>query len=73
VVGRKSDPTARLLFLAALKQPATYKRIEWLDETEGPLRNSDVEYPRIDQAAAFLCTDRSCSAPIFTPERLSAR
>ena len=73
VVGRKSDPTARLLFIAALKQPATYKRIEWLDETEGPLRNSDVEYPRIDQAAAFLCTDRSCSAPIFTPERLSAR
>jgi len=72
VVGSKSDPAARALFLAALKQPATYKRVEWLDETEGPLRNADVEYPRIDKAAAFLCTDRSCSAPIFTTEKLKA-
>ena len=73
VVGSKNDPAARSLFLAALKQPATYKRVEWLDEAEGPLRNADVEYPRIDQAAAFLCTDRSCSAPIFTPEKLRVR
>ena len=73
VVGSKNDPAARSLFLAALKQPATYKRVEWLDEAEGPLRNADVEYPRIDQAAAFLCTDRSCSAPIFTPEKLKVR
>ena len=73
VVGSKNDPAARSLFLAALKQPSTYKRVEWLDETEGPLRNADVEYPRIDRAAAFLCTDRSCSAPIFTPEKLKVR
>ena len=73
VVGSKNDPAARGLFLAALKQPATYKRIEWLDESEGPLRNADVEYPRIDKAAAFLCTDRSCSAPIFAPEKLRVR
>ena len=73
VVGSKNDPAARSLFLAALKQPATYKRVEWLDENEGPLRNADVEYPRIDRAAAFLCTDRSCSAPIFAPEKLKVR
>ena len=73
VVGSKNDPAARSLFLAALKQPVTYKRVEWLDETEGPLRNADVEYPRIDKAAAFLCTDRSCSLPIFTPEKLRVR
>ncbi|MFZ0711434.1 MAG: hypothetical protein WAM53_15465, partial [Terrimicrobiaceae bacterium] len=73
VVGSKSDPAARSLFLAALRQPSTYKRVEWLDETEGPRRNADVEYPRIDTAAAFLCTDRSCSAPIFTPEKLKVR
>jgi uncharacterized protein YyaL (SSP411 family) len=73
VVGSKNDPVARSLFLAALRQPATYKRIEWLDETEGSLRNADVEYPRLDKAAAFLCTDRSCSAPIFTSEKLKLR
>jgi uncharacterized protein YyaL (SSP411 family) len=72
VVGPKSDPAARSLFLAALKQSASYKRVEWLDESEGPLRNTDVEYPRIGKSAAFLCTDRSCSAPIFSPERLTA-
>ena len=73
VVGAKNDPAARSLFLAALKKPATYKRVEWLDEAEGPLRNPDVEYPPIDKAAAFLCTDRSCSAPIFTAQRLEVR
>ena len=73
VVGGKNDPAARSLYLAALKKPATYKRVEWLDEAEGPLRNPDVEYPRIDKAAAFLCTDKSCSAPIFTPEKLASR
>jgi uncharacterized protein YyaL (SSP411 family) len=70
VVGSKEDPAARALFLAALKQPATYKRVEWFDESEGPLPHADVEYPRIGKAAAFLCTERACSAPIFAPAKL---
>jgi uncharacterized protein len=73
IVGAKNDPAARSLFLAALRQPATYKRVEWLDESEGPLLNADVEYPRVDQAAAFLCTDKSCSPPIFAAEKLRVR
>jgi uncharacterized protein YyaL (SSP411 family) len=73
VVGGKNDPAARTLFLAALRQPAAYKRVEWFDESEGPLSNPDVEYPRIGKAAAFLCTDKSCSAPIFSPARLKVR
>ncbi|HEY5742690.1 MAG TPA: DUF255 domain-containing protein [Terrimicrobiaceae bacterium] len=72
IVGAKNDPAARALFLAALKQPTTYKRVEWLEASEGPLPNPDVEYPRIAKAAAFLCTDRSCSPPIFTPEKLKS-
>jgi hypothetical protein len=59
--------------LAALRQPATYKRVEWFDESEGPLSNSDVDYPRIGKAAAFLCTEKSCSAPIFSPAKLKVR
>jgi uncharacterized protein YyaL (SSP411 family) len=73
VVGGKSDPAARTLFLAALRQPATYKRVEWFDESEGPLSNPDVDYPRIGKAAAFLCTEKSCSAPIFSPAKLKVR
>ncbi len=73
VVGGKADPAARDLFFAALKQPAPYKRVEWFDESEGPLPNADVEYPRIGKAAAFLCTEKACSAPIFTADKFKVR
>ena len=70
VVGGKNDPAARSLFLAALKQPATYKRVEWLDESEGPLRNADVEYPRDRQGRGIsLHGPRAAPPPIFTPEK----
>jgi uncharacterized protein YyaL (SSP411 family) len=72
IVGRKSDPAARALFAAALRQPVTYKRVEWWDQNEGALPNPDVQYPELQQAAAFLCTDRSCSAPIFSPDKISS-
>jgi uncharacterized protein len=65
VVGRKDDPKAQELFAAAIRQPGTYKRIEWLDEREGPMPNADVGYPTLPKAAAFLCTDQACSAPVF--------
>jgi hypothetical protein len=70
IVGAKTDSQARELFEAALRQPAPYKRVDWWDEKEGPLPNPDVEYPRFDRAAAFVCTERSCSAPIFEVARM---
>jgi len=72
VVGKKDDPVARQLFLAAIAQPATYKRVEWWDQREGGLPNPDVQYPEVEKAAAFICTDRRCSAPIVDPARISA-
>jgi len=72
IVGPKNDTSARKLFAAALRQPAPYKRMEWWDEKEGPLPNPDVPYPTLDRAAAFVCTDRSCSAPIFEPAKIDA-
>jgi uncharacterized protein YyaL (SSP411 family) len=72
IVGRKNDPAARALFAAALKQPVAYKRVEWWDKDEGTLPNPDVQYPELEQAAAFICTDRSCSAPIFLPDKISS-
>ncbi len=72
VVGKKDDPAARALFAAALAQPANDKRVEWWDRTEGELPNPDVPYPELAKAAAFVCTDRSCSAPIFDPAKISA-
>lgn len=72
IVGAKNDAAARRLFQTAIAQPATYKRVEWWDRKEGPLPNPDVEYPDVGKAAAFLCTDRSCSAPIFDPAKISS-
>lgn len=71
VVGRKDDPEARALFRAAAGHRTTYKRVEWWDSREGNLPNPDVEYPQFDRAAAFVCTDRSCSAPIFNPAKIT--
>ena len=73
VVGRKDDPAAQKLFAAAIQERTTYKRVEWLDEREGGLPNADVEYPTLSRAAAFLCTDKACSAPVFAVDDLIAK
>jgi uncharacterized protein len=73
VVGRKDDPAAQGLFVAAIREPRTYKRVEWLDEREGPLPNADVEYPTLSSPAAFFCGDQTCSAPIFAVDDLIAK
>lgn len=67
IVGAKSDVKARELFNAALRQLDPYKRVEWWDPAEGPMPNPDVEYPIFDRAAAFICTEGRCSAPLFEP------
>jgi uncharacterized protein YyaL (SSP411 family) len=73
VLGRKADPQARELFTVALRAPTGYKRIEWWDAAEGALSNSDVQYPRVKSAAAFVCTNGGCSTPIASAQGLDAR
>jgi uncharacterized protein YyaL (SSP411 family) len=73
IVGGKDDPAGRALFATALRDAPPYTRIEWYDQREGPLRNSDVEYPALPVAAAFLCTTGACSSPANTPEALARK
>ena len=73
IVGGKDDPTARALFAAALRGTPAMSRIEWCDAREGPLPRTDVEYPKLDSAAAFLCADGSCSRPMNTPGQLAEK
>jgi len=73
IVGHKDDAAAQSLFQAALRYPANYKRLEWWDIREGKLPNPDVQYPELSRAAAFVCTNKVCSAPIFNPADLPAR
>ena len=65
VVGPKDDPAAMKLFKAANAYAATYRRLEWWDKREGNMPNPDVQYPALARAAAFICTDSTCSLPIF--------
>ncbi len=72
IVGPKTDPAALALYQAALRLPGAYKRLEWWDRSEGPLPNADVEYPPLKRAAAFVCTERRCSVPLYQREDLAA-
>src|SRR5215475_9336693 len=73
IVGHKDDPAAQSLFQAALRYPANYKRLEWWDTREGKLPNPDVQYPELSKPAAFVCTNKVCSAPIFNPADVIAK
>ena len=68
VVGGKDDPNAALLHQAALAYPGVYRRIEWWDTREGAMPNPDVQYPQLQRAAAFVCSNKTCSRPIFKVE-----
>ena len=70
VVGPKSDADSQALFKAALAQPAVYRRVEWWDPAQGKLVNPDVTYPQLGRPAAFICTNKVCSSPLFKAEDL---
>ncbi len=70
IVGHKDDARAAGLHALARALPARYKRLEWLDLREGKLPNPDVEYPDLDEPAAFACSNRICSFPSFNAEEL---
>jgi len=72
VVGAKADSSAKEMFAAAQRAPGGYKRIEWWDRAEGRLSNPDVQYPELSRAAGFVCTDNTCSLPVFDGEALLA-
>lgn len=67
VVGARGDATARALFEAAGRTAGTHLRLEWWDRAEGPLPNTDVQYPVFGRSAGYVCSAGRCSAPSFTP------
>ncbi len=74
VIGPKANSQTKELFLLARSAyPLTYRRVELWDRSDGPLTNIDVQYPELDQPAAFVCADRRCSLPLFTVEKLKAK
>jgi uncharacterized protein YyaL (SSP411 family) len=72
IVGGKDDAAAAALFDSAIRYAAVYRRIEWWDRREGNMPNPDVRYPQLPRAAAFICTDSTCSLPIFDASKVPA-
>ena len=72
IVGHRDDVKAQSLHAAAAAYPALYRRLDWWDTREGPLANPDVQYPEMDQAAAFACSNQICSRPVFDAAGLEA-
>ena len=66
IVGKKDDPAARALFDAAQSHPSSYKIIEWIAKG-----GNGTNFPSLDRAAAFLCTEKTCSSPKFGAQELS--
>jgi uncharacterized protein len=73
VVGPRQDSRTKALLVAALSLPSSYKRVELWDRRDGPLPNSDVEFPDLERPAAFACSNGRCSLPAFEPKDLRAR
>ncbi|HYM34904.1 MAG TPA: DUF255 domain-containing protein [Steroidobacteraceae bacterium] len=71
IVGGKQDPAAQALHAAALRYPADYLQVDWLDRAEGELPNPEIQYPQLKRAAAFACVDGACSSPVFDPEKVA--
>ena len=71
IVGGKHDPAAQALHAAALRYPADYLQIDWLDRSEGDLPNKEIQYPDLKRAAAFACADGACSYPVYAADEVA--
>jgi hypothetical protein len=54
------------------KYPAEYLQVDWWDKAEGALPNPEIRYPTLTRAAAFACTQGSCSTPVFEASGIAA-
>jgi uncharacterized protein YyaL (SSP411 family) len=71
VVGGKGDPLARHLFEIAVAFPVIYKEVEWIDSSSTTPSSPSISYPPQPRAAAYLCANQTCSAPVFDVKKLS--
>lgn len=73
VVGAKSDQRSQALWREAVRATIPQMRREWWDRGEGALPHPDVRYPVLSEPAAFVCSNKKCSLPLYTPQELRER
>jgi hypothetical protein len=47
--------------------------LEWVDAREARMPNPDVQYPNLQRVAAFICSEHTCSPPIYRPGQIRPR
>lgn len=70
VVGPRNQPEAAALYDAARRYPMAYKRVDWWDPSQPPLPNTEVVFPTVGEARAYICSDGTCSRPITDPTQI---
>lgn len=73
IVGAITNPDAVALHNAALRSIASHELIEQRDPSDPSPLPTSVVYPQLDRPALFLCSERACSSPVFTPESVRGK
>jgi hypothetical protein len=69
MVGGRDDAQAAELYRAALGAATDYKWLQWME----PRDAEAVSFPKLGKAAAYVCTENSCSVPLLTVEAVTRR
>lgn len=68
VVGDFDDAMTRILMMEGQRMFCPGKIVKNFDPKEGQPKWGDIIFPYDERPAAFICTDRLCSAPVFHAE-----
>ena len=76
ILGAKGDPRAEALHRAALARYLPNRNVAWADPSDpaslAAAPRLTGQKPAGSAPSAFVCRDRTCSAPVTTPEELTA-
>ena len=73
IVGPVKNPSSIMLRNAALRSIASHELIELRDPSDPSPLPTRVAFPQLDHPALFLCSERSCSSPVFAPENVRTK
>ena len=72
IVGPREDEKTQSLFQQALRVYSPGKIVRILDPEHETLSLGEVNFPRLNEPQAYICTDKLCSAPVANPIDLEA-
>jgi uncharacterized protein YyaL (SSP411 family) len=76
ILGKRDDPAAKALHRAAFAAYLPNRNVVWADpsrpESLAAARALTSDKPSAARAVAYVCRDRTCSAPVHTADELTA-